>query len=236
VRRGLLIVLVVLLAGCGSGSKSAQTGAQTTTAPPATISSGDPGTDAVEAFVAAAAAGNTQAIWGMLSTESRQRLGPTIAEFERGAGGQLTRRVGSFRDVKVIVSERVTPEFGVVAIDGRRNGIRSVYAVPLRLAGTEWKLELGGPVEVHPIGPDPGAREAIVAQIAAAVTGPAGTGTAVMYLDGHSENPTVAGTASNATMYVNFEPALDVGRHTVVVFASDDRNVAAAAWTFTVAR
>jgi hypothetical protein len=235
VRPALLIAAVVLLAGCGGG-KSAGTTAPATNAPPVTTTSGDPGKDLVEAFVAAAAAGHTDAIWGMLSTPSRQRLGGTAAEFARGAGARLRDGVGLFRDVKTIVSERITPEFGIVAIDGRQDGKRSVYAVPLRLEGTKWKLELGGPVDVRPIGPDPGAREPIVAQIAAAVTGPGGSGTAVMYLDGHTENPQVVGTASNATMYANFEPALDLGRHTAVVFASDGRNAGATAWAFTVAR
>ena len=190
----------------------------------------------MDAFVAAAAAGKTDAIWGMLSTRSKPRLGPTLGEFKSGAGGELVRSLGSFRDPKVIVSERITPEFGVVAIDGRRNGKRTLRAVPLRLEGTKWRLELGSPVKVRPLGPLPGKREPVVAQVAAAVTGPGGGGTAVMYLDGHTENPKVAGTASNATLYANFEPALDPGRHTVVVFASDGGDAGATAWDFTAGK
>lgn len=231
-RRALTIAVVLVLAGCGGGTK----GARTTTAPPVTTAAADPGKDAIDAFVAAAAARNTDAVWGMLSTRSKQRLGPTLGEFESGAGGELTDSIGSFRDVKVIVSERITPEFGVVAIDGRQDGKRAVYAVPVRLEGGKWKLELGGPVRIRPIGPDPGAHEPVVAQIAAAVSGPGGTGTAVMYLDGHTENPRVAGTTSNATLYANFEPALDPGRHTVVVFASNGDNAGASAWDFTAGR
>jgi hypothetical protein len=172
----------------------------------------------------------------MLSTRSRQRLGPTLGRFRSGAGRELADRLGSLRNAKVIVSERITPEFGMVAVDGRRNGKRAVHAVPLRLEGTGWKLELGSPVKIRPIGPLPGKHEPVVAQIAAAVTGPGGSGTAVMYLDGHTENPKVAGTSSNATLYANFDPALDPGRHTVVVFASDGGDAGATAWDFTAGK
>ena len=224
-------MLVVVLAACGGGGDKAQ---------PTTIrlqpAPADPGKAAVEAALAAAAAGKIDQLWGMLSTRSRQRLGPTLGRFRSGAGRELADRLGSLRNAKVIVSERITPEFGMVAVDGRRNGKRAVHAVPLRLEGTGWKLELGSPVKIRPIGPLPGKHEPVVAQIAAAVTGPGGSGTAVMYLDGHTENPKVAGTSSNSTLYASFEPPLDPGRHTVVVFASDGGDAGATAWDFTAGR
>jgi len=223
-------VLVVALAACGGGDKAQPTTIRLQPAP------ADPGKAAVEAALAAAAAGKTDQLWGMLSTRSRQRLGPTLGRFRSGAGGELADRLGSLRNAKVIVSERITPELGIVAVDGRRNGRRAVDAVPLRLEGTGWKLELGSPVKIRPIGPLPGKHEPVVAQIAAAVTGPGGSGTAVMYLDGHTENPKVAGTSSNATLYANFDPALDPGRHTVVVFASDGGDAGATAWDFTAGK
>jgi hypothetical protein len=230
VRRGVLLLVALLLAGCG-GSKSSQTTTVHLQPVPA-----DPGKDAVDAFLAAAAAGKTDAMWGLLSTSSKQRLGPTLGEFRSGAGGELADSLGSLRGVKVVVSERITPMFGVVGIDGRQNRKRTVQAFPLRLEGSKWKLELASPVKVRPIGPLPGKHEPVVAQIAAAVTGPGESGAAVMYLDGHTENPTVAGTSSNATLYANFDPALDPGRHTVVVFASDGDNAGATAWDFTAGK
>jgi hypothetical protein len=231
VLRLLPLALVLALAACGGGNDQAQ---------PTTIrlqpAPADPGNAAVQTALAAAAAGKTDQLWGMLSTQSKQRLGPTLDEFRNGAGGGLADRLGSLRNSKVIVSERITPEFGIVAVDGRRNGKRAVEAVPLRLEGTGWKLELGGPVAIRPIGPLPGKHEPVVAQVAAAVTGPGGSGTAVMYLDGHTENPKVAGTSSNATLYANFDPPLDPGRHTVVVFASDGQEAGATAWDFTAGK
>jgi hypothetical protein len=229
VRQVLSLVVILVLAGCG-GSKSAQTTTVHLQPAPA-----DPGKAAVDRLLAAAKAGNTEAIWGMLSIASKRRLGPTPGEFESGAGGELADSLGSFRNPKVIVSERITPDFGVVAIDGRRRGQRSVYALPLRLEAGKWKLELDSPVHVKVLGPQPGSR-GLVAQVGAAVTGPGGSGTAVMYLDGHTENPKVVGTASNATLFANFDPALDPGRHTVVVFASDGQNAGATAWAFTATK
>ncbi len=235
-RLPLLALACVIAAGCGGG-KSAGTIARPTTAPPPAAAPPDPGRDTIGAFVAAAGKGRLDVMWRLLSTSSRGRLGPTLAGFRTGAGAKLTERVGSFGSFRLIVSERVTPEFGVVAIDGPRlvqgSRKRDVYAAVLRLEGTEWKLELGGPVVVRPIGPDPGAREPLVAQVAGAVEGPGGAGTAVMYLDGQAvTNPTVAGSASTSTVFANFEPALDPGRHTVVLFASDGREASAVAWAF----
>ncbi len=234
----LAAVVAMLAAGCG-GRKSA--GASSTDAPGTTTTApADPGRDAIEAFVSAARAGHSQALWRMLSTSSRQRLGPTLAGFREHAAAEFAEGVGSFRRFRVVVSERITPELGVVAIDGTRAAEgskgRDLYAAALRLEGAAWKLELGGPVKVRPIGPDPGARERVVGQVAAAVEGPAGSGTAVMYLDGQPTNPKVAGTVSNSTLYANFEPPLNRGRHTVVVFASSGREASAIAWAFTVTR
>jgi hypothetical protein len=227
----LLIVLALALAGCGGGS--AETTAPQTTAP-ATASPADPGKAAIEVFAAAARQDKADRIWDLLSTSSKQRLGPTLARFRTGPASELRKGLGSIEDFRTIVSERITPEFGVIAIDGTRAGKRVVYAAALRLEGKQWKFELGSPVKVRPIGPDPDAREAVVAQIAAAVQGPGGAGTAVMYLDGQVVNPEVRGTSSNSTLFANFDPALDPGRHTVVLFASDDREASATAWAFTV--
>ncbi len=227
-----LAAAAALLAGCGGGQ------AAESTAPPTTVAAADPGRDALAAFVAAAREGNAGAMWRLLSADTRRRLGPTAARFRRGAASELYEGLGSFRRYRLVVSERITPEFGVVAIEGMRRveggQELSVYAAPLRLEGRRWKVELGGPIQVRPIGPDPGAREDAVAQIAAAVRGPAGAGTAVMWLDGQTLSPEVRGTASNVTMFANFQVALEPGRHTVVVFASGKRDASATAWAFTV--
>jgi len=237
----LLAALVVALAGCGGSARhTASTVAATATAPattaPATAAPADPGKVLVDSFAAAARKGDARALWAMLSTESRSRLGPDFSRFSQKAAHGFYRDLGAFTSFRTIVSERITPEFGVVAIDGIRNGKRAVYAIPLRLQGEQWKVESGGPVVVRPIGPAPGSKGQVVAQVAGAVEGPGGTGTAVMYLDGATLNPEVRGTASNSTLFANFDQALDPGRHTVVLFANDGREAAATAWAFTAAK
>jgi hypothetical protein len=239
VRRVVPLVLVaVLAAGCG-GEEALQT-TTSEPSPPTTTAAPDPGRATFEAFVAAARGGSARAMWRLLSASSRDRLGPSLATFRTGASTELTEGLGSYRDFRVIVSERITPELGVVAIDGARvvegSRERRVYAAVLRLEGATWKVELGGPVVVRPIGPDPDARERVVGQVAAAVEGPPGAGTAVMYVDGQTVSPTVAGTTENATLYANFEPLLERGRHTVVVFASSGREASATGWAFTVTK
>jgi hypothetical protein len=236
------LAALVVLAGCGGGGGEETTSTTAAVAPPPVVSTpaADPGKEAIDAFAAAARAGRATEMWTMLSAASKRRLGPTLARFRSNGAKRLAVEVGSFSRYKVIVSERITPEFGVVAIDGSRVGdgksVRDVYAAALRLEGAKWKLELGGPVHVRAVGPDPGAHEDVVGQIAAAVSGRGGTGSAVVYVDGATENPKVYGTASNSTLVVNFEPALDPGRHTVVVFGNVDRDAAATGWWFTAAR
>jgi hypothetical protein len=227
-RAVLVLVAVLLVAGCGGGKKAVTT--VETVKLPTTTTSGDPGKDAIGAFVAAAKAGKTDAMWGMLSSESKQRVGPTLGEFKSGAGGELADTLAGFGDYKVIASERLTPEFGVVGID---DGTQ-VYAVPLRLEGTNWRVELGSPVKIRPLGPLPGKTEDVVAQIGAAVEGPGGDVNVVMYRDGATEQPQVRGTATDVTTFANFDPALPAGRHSVVVAATEGREAGATAWVFTV--
>jgi hypothetical protein len=225
------------MVGCGGAKHTATTTPATTTSATTTPAApADPGKQAIEAFAAAAREGDAAPMWALLSTQSRQRLGPTLAQFEREAAKDFQRNPGGFTSFKTIVSERITPEFGVVAIDGVRNGKRAIYATALRLQGSRWRVESGGPVVVRPIGPAPDSKGQVVAQVAGAVEGPGGTGTAVMYLDGTTLNPQVRGTASNSTLFANFDQPLYPGRHTVVLFANDGHEASATAWAFTAAK
>jgi hypothetical protein len=238
-RLAALPLLAALLAGCGGGGGGETTSTNLAVPPPTGASSTDPGKDAIGAFVAAARAGRADELWSLLSTPTKRRLGP-LARFRGHAAVELSEWPGSFGRYDVIVSERITPEFGVVAIDGWRvvegRRERDVYATALRLEGSAWKVELRGPVHVRAVGPDPGAHEDVVGQVATAVSGQGGNGTAVVYVDGAAEPPKVYGTATNSTVVVNFEPALGPGRHTVVVFGSVGRQASATGWWFTVAR
>lgn len=132
------------------------------------------------------------------------------------------------RGYRVVVSERVTPEFGVVAI---QRGAR-IAAFPLQLDGTTWRVRAGGPLRVRPLGPRPGAREDVVAQAAAAIDGSGGRGVSTMWIDGATVIPITKEFAGKVTIYSNFDPPLSKGRHSAVVFASVGHEAAAAAWTF----
>jgi hypothetical protein len=239
-RLALLGLSVLVLAACGGKSATTTTNDFPPRPPIRTTTPPDPGKDAIDAFVTAARHGDVDALWEALSTRSKHRLGPTITLFRQRAAKRISEEVGSFGDYKVIVSERITPDFGVVAIDGSHvvegKRLRDVYAAALRLEGAKWKLELNGPVHVRPIGPDPGAREQVVAQVAAAVSGEGGTGSAVFYVDGLTENPKIYGTQRNSTLVVNYDPALDPGRHTVVVFGNVGHDASATGWWFTAAK
>ncbi len=87
-------------------------------------------------------------MWALLDDLEQGTARPDAGRLQRAMprarGGRRRLRAAS----RVIVSERVTPEFGVVAIDGRSdfegNRERGVYAVALRLEGKAWKIELGG--------------------------------------------------------------------------------------------
>ena len=229
-RLALLAAVALVVGGCG-GKKAA---------PAKPAAPRDPGKQVLDAFVSAAGRGDAKAMWALLSRASQRRLGP-LARFERTTAVELAEGVGSFARSRYeeVVSERVTDSFGVVAIAGVRHveGTReyNAYATALRLEGRFWRVELGGPVHIRPLGPAPGAREKTVLQIAGAVSSRrGGAGTAVLWLDGVTLNPKASGTAGNVTLFANLASPLARGRHNVVVFASGSADASATAWTFSV--
>lgn len=205
------LAVTVALAGCGgSGSEAPPTGKSVTinvsTATPDTI---------VRVFLRDPSA-------SLLSPESRGRV--SIAT--------LRSRYASLAGADVLVSERITNEFGIVAV---RKGAQAT-AFAMRLVGERWLIELGGPLRIEPLGPRPGAREPVVAQIGAEVHGVSGSVTAVMWLDRQALDPKISAGANRATVYANFDPPVERGRHVAVVFAAGAHDATATAWTFTVAK
>jgi hypothetical protein len=164
-RIALVAVAVLLLAGCGSESPEAEPPAttQTTeeggesdvTAATAGLTIDDPGPgEALQTFVEAAAAGNSEAIWLLLTPESQERLGPTLAEFAERFGNDFQEGVGTFSGSPygVAISRRDEEGWGVAAIAGNR--VRegeeefATYGAAVRLDGDRWLLELGAPIEL----------------------------------------------------------------------------------------
>lgn len=210
VRRLVLIALVLSATGCGGEESS---------------TSDDPGRAALGAFLHAADEGDTSLMRGLLSLQSNRRL--SLSELSRLAA--KVRPIA--RRYSLLVSERITDGFGVAAVSGPAG----VYAAALRREGEEWRLEVGGPVKIKPLGPDPGARDAVVQQIAAEIEGGRGSGDALFYLDGTVVPFTKTYTAATAfTALANLPSPIRRGRHSIVTFAHRGGSASALAWTFSV--
>jgi hypothetical protein len=220
----LITVTALALSGCGGGEESAPTTTQTTAR--------DPGREVMGAFVAAAAAGNNEAMWDLLSQPSRRRTGPTVEAFAKSEARRLQAQLAPFAGgtLPVEVSERVAGSpFGVVALV---RGAKA-FAVPLRLEANFWRVELPGPVRIEVLGPPPGSRGKFVNQVGVEVHG-RGPGLYALYVDGITLDTKGASGPTSATVFANFASSLERGRHAAVAFATRGENAAARAWTFVV--
>lgn len=221
-RAVLLCLLVALAAGCGNGGGAAP--AETEERRP-----GDPGLDVVTRLVRAVRANDAAALWELLSKPSRRRAGGSLRAFREKEAGELAREIRPFliSGFDVVVSERITDVFGVVAIARDERA----WAGALRLEGAEWKLELPGPLTLEVLGPRPGSRGP-VGQIGVEVHGRGAEGNALLYLDGVSLVVRAAVGPASATVFANLASRLAPGLHNAVAFANRGGDAAASAWTF----
>jgi hypothetical protein len=218
-RVGLILVALLALAGCSGDDKQA-----------APTPAADPGRDVMAALVAAAADNDAETVWELLSQPAQQRAGPTFEEFERNEFPELKRTLAPFAggSLPVEVSEKIDDEFGLIALSRGQDA----YAIPLRLEGDVWRVELRSPVRIDVLGPPPGSRGKFVNQIGVEKHGAGGAGVAVLYLDGVTLDAKTSSDADSATIFANFESNLQPGRHTAVAFTSAAGEAAARAWTF----
>jgi hypothetical protein len=218
---GLMVVVAcsLALAACGGTKKTA-----TPTAPP------DLGRDVMGVFVSAAAAGDAETMWNLLSRPSQRRAGPTLAAFEKKTLPGLRHTLAPFAGGKlpVQVSERLDDRFGIVGLSRGRHA----YATPLRHEGAVWRVELPGPLRLDSLRPPPGSRGKFLKQLAVESHGPGGAGFALLYLDGVTLDPKTYSGPKSATVYANFENSLEPGRHTALAFVRTGNDAAARAWTF----
>jgi len=219
----LVLVLPMIAAACGGGGKHTQSAAT----PP------DPGAQTMRALIAAAAKDDRATVWSLLSTPSQKRLGPTFPAFDRGpaAGIEQTLRPFAKATGKPLVSERLTDQFGVVAVKRGTNAL----AVVLRKEGGAWKAELQSPVSIDIGGPQPGSRT-LVGQIGVEVHAPATPTVGYLWVDGTTLNPMIYPGRTSATVYANLDKPLPAGTHTAVAFAQEGRDATARAWTFTATK
>jgi hypothetical protein len=209
--------VLLALAGCGGDD------GEPTTTP------SDPGREVMQALVTATADNDAETAWDLLSEASQRREGP-FEEFEQTTFPELRRTLAPFAKppLPVEVSENIDGVFGLVALS--RGG--SAYAVPMRLEGDVWRVELPGPARIEILGPPPGSRGKFADQIGVEKHGPGGAGVAVLYLDGVTLDPQTASSADSATIFANFFNELEPGLHTAVAFTSAGGEAAARAWTF----
>ena len=217
-RSGAVLLLCAVLAGCGGGEKRSE--------PPP-----DP-VETLEALIAAVRARDDGAVPPLLTKASRPRVSLSFLE----------QRLRPFERVYTVrLAEPAGPIWAVVAItnDGpKQAGPPAAFAVTLRREGGRWRHELGGPVRIEPIGPGPGSRTRLVAQVAARIAAGAPITAAALWVDGAAME--VKGGASpdgkRYTAFANLVEPLPAGRHFVVAFASTDGSASALAWAFTVVR
>jgi hypothetical protein len=248
-----LVFLLVILGAC-SGDEEAEppapppatTGTDTqppsSTTPPESVVAPLPG-PTLEEFVAAARAGDSEAMWALLSTPTRERLGPTPAKFRRGEGRRLRTNLGSFIEGRsaVFLNEQVSADFAVAAFGGRQavggKGRRGAFAAALRYEDGEWRVELGGPVKLEALVPDPGMVENENSQVAAGVVADAAILEGGLWLDGEAVGGESGGTDDRHITFFS-DPVTDLerGPHAAIAFASTAHDASALAWLFSVRR
>ena len=220
------VVLVLVSASCGGG-EPATTTSSTASAQP------DPGRTAVDALLAAASQHDAQALWSLLSTPSRKRLGPTFAAFKSTSATKLERALKPFVGFtgKPFVSQRISDLFGVVAIH------RGAAALefPLRSVNGSWRVEAPGPVTIDIGGPQPGSRT-LVGQIGIEIHAPGPPSVGLIWVDGASVEPKIYTGKKSATVYANLDQPLASGVHIAVAYAEEGRDAAALAWAFTATK
>ena len=226
--RRLALALVVLGAGCGGAEESE---------PTQTVS--EPGIEAPElgerlrAFAEAAARGDDDAMFALLTAASQASLEPSFAEAARDledgigtiAGGEvvMARRVGDI-GFAALVDERIA--------DGEREDY--AYAVAFVREEGEWRIDLGA-ATVSALEPDPEEETGPKPELRARVETAGEVGEALMWLDGEpvraergADGPFVA------TLEADAPRELAPGRHVLVVLGTGPDAATAAAWPFTV--
>lgn len=234
------LVILLLAAGCsGGGSDEASTTSAATTASASDQFEEDAAVgEALRAFVDAAAAGDADAMWGLLSSRSREQLGPTQAEFSELAA-DLERGLGSFGGTpyRTVLSVKTESGWGVAAVSGGR--VRSgeaefaAYGAALRLESGAWRIELGDPVEiVNNEPPETTADRQPRVQFEISADTPVEE--AGLWLDGAALPATAGGTAGAVTLAATPEAPLSPGWHVLVVFGRAGGDATAGATPFEV--
>ena len=108
------VLATLALAGCGGGGENAPETVATATQPPARTYPRQPAAGKLlTRFVDAAARGDTDTLFSMLTVRAQQIHGPTAEAFAKTVGKELTEGVGAFRRegaFEVALSVQATPD------------------------------------------------------------------------------------------------------------------------------
>ena len=224
-------LVVALCAGCGEdgGEDAATTPGTTTTSTTTTVELVGPA-ETLSDFIRVASRGNAAATWALLSPATKQRYGPTLAAFRRGKARELERQLRAFRRTfDVQVAGRITELHGF----GAATAGAKAFGTALRLDGQEWSVELGGPVRIEAVRPEPGERVMRRTQVAAEVKAGAPIEDAGLWLDGRALPARGGGLTNRAITMFADTGTLEPGRHAAVAFAATASHATAYAWPFT---
>ena len=159
-----MLSALLVLAGCGGGSRKP----------------GDPGREAMDKLVSAAAQHDEDAVWELVTDATHGRLQTKARVFVLGESRLRPFVSGRYRTV---VSQLIADQHGVVAIDNRR----AVLAIAFRKVKGDLLAELGTALKAEPIGPLPKVyTNHVPQQIGVAVKGGAGDANAVLWLEGET--------------------------------------------------
>ena len=223
-------------AACGGGSQPAET---TTGAATTGLSEDEEIAGVLTLFVEAAGRGDAEAMWGLLSEQSREQLGPTLEEFAAEYATGFEEGVGAFAGTpyEVLLSDVTPSGWGIGAIAGDRPGDGepeyAAYAAMLVEEGTGWRLELGDPVAVRLLAPV-GQTDEKQPQIRFSVEANAAVEEAGLWVDGEPVAGTVEGSGEQVRIAGTPAKPLAPGRHVVVVFGRSGSNATAGASPFVV--
>jgi len=212
------LATVLALAGCGDDRKES---------PPAPLNPGQ----TLLRFVRVSAGGNVAATWGLLSRATQRRYGP-FRVFRVRQASKLARQARAVRGGPLIVATPITSRWAVAAVAGRR----AAFAAALSRERGRWRLELGGPIRIEAVRPNPGERVLGRTQVAAEVHAPAAIHEAGLWLDNRALPSRGGGLGPRALTMFAEAPDLAAGPHAAVAFTSTGRDASARAWSFAARR
>ena len=233
------VLAAVALAGCGGGGESAPETVATATQPPAKTYPQQPAAGRLlTRFVDAAARGDTDALFSMLTHRAQLVLGPTAKAFAKTFGKDLTQGVGVFgREgaFEVALSVQATSDWAVAVIAGHiiYEGTTEygAYGLPARKEGGAWKLELGGSVSFNPISPDEQLTTDSTPQIAIELNANEPILESAIWVD----RTAIESSVSPDALLMNGEVTVPLppGRHTAITFAATESSAGVNAFSFT---